>query len=382
MHIGLSIMFVLLMYGSVAIQEKARNKIISRVGSIIAFICILGAAYNFLPCIATFWFWIIAVSIVVVAVIVGLIVQSIMRTHAFLYSAGLEKKNSEDALPEYDSFMAKVKEIFGDNIPHDAYGNSFTDESILKSISSSLNTGIENLLENTDFYLQLMIQNKNEAIFCLTGATSLFIDPIFTAYALYLYHFNREISFDTILRRVRCYAKMFSSFHFKRTVMLVDFAKEHGNGRMKVAPFINKQTGEAFKSCAFVDSNDNVTLCAFGSIDFSSDDSQTPRYIANNKDHLVVVQTKYGTYKLLDNNRLKEERICCLSVMIQNIFFGDDGFHYKTEDPFASLYDVNELNPDGTMKKASNENTFAHVLSEAVNNIENMLCICGVLGLP
>lgn len=58
-HIGLSIMFALLMYGSIAIQEKAKNKIISRVGSIIAFICILGVAYNFLPCIATFWFWII-----------------------------------------------------------------------------------------------------------------------------------------------------------------------------------------------------------------------------------------------------------------------------------------------------------------------------------
>lgn len=80
-HIGLSIMFALLMYGSVAIQKKARNKIISRVGSIIAFICILGSAYNFLPCIATFWFWIIGVGIVVVAVIVGLIVQNIMRIH-------------------------------------------------------------------------------------------------------------------------------------------------------------------------------------------------------------------------------------------------------------------------------------------------------------
>lgn len=80
-HIGLSIMFALLMYGSIAIQEKAKNKIISRVGSIIAFICILGVAYNFLPCIATFWFWIIGVGIVVVAVIVGLIVQNIMRIH-------------------------------------------------------------------------------------------------------------------------------------------------------------------------------------------------------------------------------------------------------------------------------------------------------------
>lgn len=301
-------------------------------------------------------------------------------THAFLYFAELEKKLSVMTLPEYDNFMAKVKEIFGDNIPHNSYGISLTDESILRSISSSLDTGIENMLKNTDLSLRLMIQNKNEAIFCLTGATSLFIDSVFTAYALYLYHFNRRISFDTILRRVNYYAKMFSSFYFKRTETLVDFAKKHG--RMKVAPFVNKQTGEAFKSCAFIDSNDIVTLCAFGSIDFSSEDSQTPIYIAKNKDHLVVAQTTYGTYKLLDNNRLKEERICCFSVMIQNIFSGDDGFHYKKEEPIASLYDVKELNSDGTMKKASNENTFAHVVSEAVNDIENMLYICSVLGLP
>lgn len=301
-------------------------------------------------------------------------------THAFLYFAELEKKLSEKTLPEYDNFMAKVKDIYGDNIPHGAYGTPFTDESILKSIASSLDTGIENMLKNTDLSLRLMVQNKNEAIFCLTGATCLFIDSVFTAYALYLYHFNRRISFDMILTRVKYYAKMFSSFYFKRTELLVDFAKRHG--RMKIAPFVNKQTGEAFKSCAFVDSNDNVTLCAFGSVDFSSEDSQTPIYIAKNKNHLVVAQTKYGTYKLLDNNRLKEERICCFSVMIQNIFSDDDGFHYKKEEPIAPLYDVKELNFDGTMKKASNENTFAHVISEAVNDIENMLCICSVLGLP
>lgn len=94
-----------------------------------------------------------------------------------------------------------------------------------------------------------------------------------------------------------------------------------------------------------------------------------------------MAQTKYGTYKLLDNNRLKEERICCFSVMIQNIFSGDDGFHYKIEEPIAPLYDVKELNSDGTMKKTNNENTFAHVVSESVNDIENMLCIRRVLGL-
>lgn len=80
-HIGLYIMFASLACGCIAIQEKTKKKMISRVVSIIAFVCILGTAYNFLPCMATFWFWIIAVSIVVVAVIVGLIVQNIMRSH-------------------------------------------------------------------------------------------------------------------------------------------------------------------------------------------------------------------------------------------------------------------------------------------------------------
>lgn len=177
--------------------------------------------------------------------------------------------------------MAKVKEIFGDDVPHDTYGTSFIEESILKSISCSLDTGIENMLKNIDLSLRLIIQNKNESIFCLAGAANLFIDPIFTAYALYLYHFNRSISFDMILIRVKYYAKLFSSFYFKRTELLVDFAKKHG--RMKIAPFVNKQTGEAFKSCAFVDSNDNVTLCAFGSVDFSNDDCQTPIYIAKTR---------------------------------------------------------------------------------------------------
>lgn len=80
-HIGLSILFASLACVCIAIQEKVEKKMISRGASIIAFICILGTAYNFLPCIATFWFWIIAVSIVVVTVIVGLIVQNIMRSH-------------------------------------------------------------------------------------------------------------------------------------------------------------------------------------------------------------------------------------------------------------------------------------------------------------
>ena len=38
----------------------------------------------------------------------------------------------------------------------------------------------------------------------------------------------------------------------KNSWSLISFARAHG--KMKVAPFVNKETGEAFKSCAFVNS--------------------------------------------------------------------------------------------------------------------------------
>lgn len=73
---------------------------------------------------------------------------------------------------------------------------------------------------------------------------------------------------------------------------LISFARQHG--RMKVAPFVNKETGEAFKSCAFVDDERNVTLVAFS----SKLGELTPREIAEQKDSLQVVLLASGTYKL------------------------------------------------------------------------------------
>ena len=67
---------------------------------------------------------------------------------------------------------------------------------------------------------------------------------------------------------------MFSNYYYKRTEKLIDFAKTHG--KMKIAPFINKQTGEHFKSCTFIDCNKNVTLCEVCSIDFILVVSETP----------------------------------------------------------------------------------------------------------
>ena len=73
---------------------------------------------------------------------------------------------------------------------------------------------------------------------------------------------------------------------------LLSFARAHG--KMKVAPFVNKETGEAFKSCAFVDPAGGTTLVAFS----SKLGELTPGEIANMKDDLQVVQLESGTYKL------------------------------------------------------------------------------------
>ena len=73
---------------------------------------------------------------------------------------------------------------------------------------------------------------------------------------------------------------------------LLSFAKFHG--RMKVASFVNKETGECFKSCAFISKTGEITLVAFS----SKLGELTPAEIAAQKDELQVVQLESGTYKL------------------------------------------------------------------------------------
>lgn len=74
---------------------------------------------------------------------------------------------------------------------------------------------------------------------------------------------------------------------------LIAFAKS--NGRMKVGSFVNKDTGEAFKSCMFVDAEGNVQKV----VNFSSKLGElTPQQIVSMKDDLQVVQLESGTYKL------------------------------------------------------------------------------------
>lgn len=78
----------------------------------------------------------------------------------------------------------------------------------------------------------------------------------------------------------------------KNSWSLLSFARAHG--KMKVAPFVNKKTGEAFKSCAFVGSDGATTLVAFS----SKLGELNPQQIAAQKDSLQVVELESGTFKL------------------------------------------------------------------------------------
>ena len=79
----------------------------------------------------------------------------------------------------------------------------------------------------------------------------------------------------------------------KNSWSLISFAKAHG--RMKVTnQLINSQTGEQFRSCAFVAPDGAVTLVGFS----SNLGELTPKQIAQQKDELQVVQLESGNYKL------------------------------------------------------------------------------------
>ena len=88
----------------------------------------------------------------------------------------------------------------------------------------------------------------------------------------------------------------------KNSWSLVAFAKSHG--KMKVAPFVNKETGEAFKSCAFINADGNVTAM----VNFSSKLGElTPQEIVAQKDELQVVQLESGSYKLCKSGSTWED---------------------------------------------------------------------------
>lgn len=73
---------------------------------------------------------------------------------------------------------------------------------------------------------------------------------------------------------------------------LISFAKAHGP-KMQIGQFVNKETGEEFKSCIFSD-GDSKTFVAFS----SKLGELSPREIVSMKDELQVVQLESGHFSL------------------------------------------------------------------------------------
>lgn len=79
----------------------------------------------------------------------------------------------------------------------------------------------------------------------------------------------------------------------KNSWSLMSFARSHG--KMQVGDFVNKDTGEAFKSCIFTSPTDNSRLF----VSFSTNlGEMTPEEIVAKKDSLQVVELESGTFKL------------------------------------------------------------------------------------
>lgn len=78
----------------------------------------------------------------------------------------------------------------------------------------------------------------------------------------------------------------------KNSWSLIAFAKEFGP-KMQVGEFVNKETGEDFKSCIFTN-GETRTFVAFS----SKMSVLSPREIAAKKNELQVVQLESGHYSL------------------------------------------------------------------------------------
>lgn len=78
----------------------------------------------------------------------------------------------------------------------------------------------------------------------------------------------------------------------KNSWSLIAFAKQFGP-KMQVGEFVNKETGEEFKSCIFSD-GETRTFVAFS----SKMGPLSPREIAAKKNELQVVQLESGHYSL------------------------------------------------------------------------------------
>lgn len=79
----------------------------------------------------------------------------------------------------------------------------------------------------------------------------------------------------------------------KNSWSLISFAKAHG--KMQLGSFVNKETGETFKSCVFTSPVDDSRVF----VAFSSNLGElTTQEIKEQKDTLQVVELESGNYSL------------------------------------------------------------------------------------
>ena len=81
---------------------------------------------------------------------------------------------------------------------------------------------------------------------------------------------------------------------------LLTFARQYG--KMQVGEFVNKETGDVFKSCIFTKADGTRTFVAFS----TKMGELTPKEIVAMKDNLIVVQDEDGNYSL----STLEEKFC------------------------------------------------------------------------
>ena len=79
----------------------------------------------------------------------------------------------------------------------------------------------------------------------------------------------------------------------KNSWSLIAFAKQFGK-KMRIGEFVNKETGEEFKSCIFTKEDGTHTFVAFS----SKMGELSARQIEQQKDSLQVVQLESGNYSL------------------------------------------------------------------------------------
>ena len=89
----------------------------------------------------------------------------------------------------------------------------------------------------------------------------------------------------------------------KNSWSLVEFKKIYGQKKLKMTPvYINEDSGDEFRSLAFINNDDKITL-----VGFSSNLGQlTSAEVIAKKDELRVVQLESGKYKLCKGNNTDE----------------------------------------------------------------------------